>query len=310
MDDLIGTVVLGRYRIEDELGRGAMGAVYRGTHLRLEREVAIKVMHDHLTEPQLLDRFRREAKVAAKLQHPNLIGVLDAGETRDGRPVMILELAAGRTLTTILEVSPAPRRVIRLVKQILLGLGYAHEAGLIHRDLKPDNIIVEIDRDGTEIPRIVDFGIALLRDRDGGVEGGRLTKTGQVLGTPLYMAPELAQAEPFDHRVDLFALGVIVYQMLAGQLPFTGNAIEIALANIGRDPPAIATFNSDVDPLLEAFARKLMARKLANRFASAAEGLRVLELIETDRRGAGLNLGIMDVETAAALITLPELPPR
>ena len=310
MDDLIGTVVLGRYRIEDELGRGAMGAVYRGTHLRLEREVAIKVMHVHLHEPQLLDRFRREAKVAGKLQHPNLIGVLDAGETRDGRPVMILELAAGRTLTTVLEVSPAPRRVIRLVKQILLGLGYAHEAGLIHRDLKPDNIMVEIGRDGTEIPRIVDFGIALLRDRDGGVEGGRLTETGQVLGTPLYMAPELAQAEAFDHRVDLFALGVIVYQMLAGQLPFTGNAIEIALANIGRDPPPIATFNADVDPLLEAFARKLMARKLPNRFASAGDALRVLELIETDRRAAGLALGIMEVDTAFALITLPELPPR
>ena len=302
MDDLIGTVVLGRYRIEDELGRGAMGAVYRGTHLRLEREVAIKVMHVHLHEPQLLDRFRREAKVAGKLQHPNLIGVLDAGETRDGRPVMILELAAGRTLTTVLEVSPAPRRVIRLVKQILLGLGYAHEAGLIHRDLKPDNIMVEIGRDGTEIPRI--------RDRDGGVEGGRLTETGQVLGTPLYMAPELAQAEAFDHRVDLFALGVIVYQMLAGQLPFTGNAIEIALANIGRDPPPIATFNADVDPLLEAFARKLMARKLTNRFASAGDALRVLELIETDRRAAGLALGIMEVDTAFALITLPELPPR
>jgi serine/threonine protein kinase len=310
MDDLIGTVVLGRFRIEAELGRGAMGAVYRGTHLRLARGVAIKVMHNHLAEPTLLDRFRREAKVAGKMQHPNLIGVLDAGETADGRPVMVLELAAGRTLTDILEISPAPRRVIRLVKQILLGLGYAHEAGLIHRDLKPDNIMVEIDQDGTEIPRIVDFGIALLRDRDGSVEGGRLTETGQVLGTPLYMAPELAQAEPFDHRVDLFALGVIVYQMLAGQLPFTGNAIEIALANIGRDPPPIATFNSDVDPLLEAFARTLMARKLANRFASAAEAYRVLELIETDRREAGLALGIIDVATATAVITLPDLPPR
>jgi serine/threonine protein kinase len=287
-----------------------MGAVYRGTHVRLERQVAIKVMHDHLGNPTLLDRFRREAKVAGKMSHPNLMSVIDAGETPDGRPVMILELAAGRTLTDILHVSPAPRRVIRLVKQILLGLGYAHEAGLIHRDLKPDNIMVEIDREGTEIPRIVDFGIALLRDRDGEVEGGRLTETGQVLGTPLYMAPELAQAEAFDHRVDLFALGVIVYEMLAGQLPFTGNAIEIALANIGRDPPPIATFNSDVDPLLERFARKLMARKLSMRFASAAEAYRVLELIETDRRMAGLTLGVMDLETATAVVWLPDVPPR
>jgi serine/threonine-protein kinase len=310
MEDLIGTVVLERYRIDAVLGRGAMGAVYRGTHLRLDRGVAIKVMHEHLTDQTLLQRFRREAKVAAKLAHPNLIGVLDAGETDDGRPVMVLELAAGKTLTDILEIHPAPRRVIRLVKQILLGLGYAHEAGLIHRDLKPDNIMVEIGEDGTEIPRIVDFGIALLRDGDGSVEGGRLTETGQVLGTPLYMAPELAQAEAFDHRVDLFALGVIVYEMLAGQLPFTGNAIEIALANIGRDPPPIATFNSDVDPLLELFARKLMARRLPKRFASAADAYSVLELIETDRRSAGLALGIMDVETAMRVITLPDLPAR
>jgi len=310
MDVLIGTVVLERYRIEAELGRGAMGTVYRGTHLRLDRGVAIKVMHEHLSEPQLLDRFRREAKVAGKMSHPNLMSVIDAGETRDGRPVMVLELAAGRTLTDILEVSPAPRRVIRLVKQILLGLAYAHEAGLIHRDLKPDNIMVEIDRDGTEIPRIVDLGIALLRDRDGSVEGGRLTETGQILGTPLYMAPELAQAEAFDHRVDLFALGVIVYEMLAGQLPFTGNAIEIALANIGRDPPPIATFNSDVDPLLELFARKLMARKLPRRFESAAEAYRVLELIETDRRAAGLALGITDADAALAVISLPDRTPR
>jgi serine/threonine protein kinase len=311
MDDLIGTVVLDRYRVAEQLGRGAMGTVYRGTHVRLERDVAIKVMHDHLgVEKVMLDRFRREAKVAAKMQHPNLIGVLDAGETPDGRPVMVLELAAGRTLTSVLEVSPAPRRVIRLVKQILLGLDHAHTAGLIHRDLKPDNIIVEIGRDGTEIPRIVDFGIAILRDRDGTVEGGRLTETGQVLGTPLYMSPEQAQAEPFDHRADLFALGVIVYQMLAGTLPFEGTAIEIALANIGKDPPPISTFVSDVDPLLERFARKLMARKLPDRFSSAAEAHRVLDLIEHDRQHAALALGITDVAAALAMISLPDPPPR
>ena len=199
--------------------------------------------------------------------------------------------------------------MVRLVEQILLGLDHAHAAGLIHRDLKPDNIIVEIGPDGTEIPRIVDFGIAILRDRDGAIEGGRLTETGQVLGTPLYMSPEQAQAEPFDHRVDLFALGVIVYEMLAGAPPFAGSAIEIQLAYISRDPPPIATHVAEVDPLLEAFARKLMARQLAARFESAAEALRVLRLIEHDRREAGLALGIMDAASAAALIALPGLPP-
>ena len=305
MSELVGTVVLGRFLVEAELGAGAMGTVYRGVHVTLGRAVAIKVMHEHLgQERRMVERFLREGRVAAKMNHANVIGVIDVGEAA-GRQIMILEFAEGRTLTGILEISPAPRRVIRLVSQILLGLDHAHAAGLIHRDLKPDNIIVQIDHEGTEIPRIVDFGIAVLRDPDE-AGGGRLTETGQVLGTPIYMSPEQAQAEDIDQRSDLFALGVIVYQMLAGRVPFEGSAIEIALANIGKDPPPI---QGDVDPLLEAFARKLMARRLEHRFQSARDALAVLELIETDRRAASLVLGIMDVATALALISLPA-PPR
>ena len=301
--DLTGTIVLGRFRVDAELGRGAMGSVYRGTHVDSERPVAIKIMHDRLhVEPQMLARFRREARVAGKMIHPNLIGVIDAGET-DGRPVMVMEYAVGTTLSALLAVPPAPRRVIQLVRQILRGLEHAHGVGLIHRDLKPDNIIVEISGDGTEIPRIVDFGIAVLRDHpeDG---AGKLTATGQIVGTPLYMAPEQAQGDPIDHRADLFALGIIVYQMLAGRPPFLGSSIEIQLAYITKDPPPIASFQASVDPLLEAFARKLMARKLDARFASAADALRVLDLIEVDRREAGLALGLMDVASALDMIKL------
>jgi eukaryotic-like serine/threonine-protein kinase len=307
-DELIGIVVLGNYRLEEKLGKGTMGAVYRGVDLRYGKDVAIKIMHDDIArERKLAERFKREATVAAKMKHPNLMRVLDAGETRDKRPVMVLELARGNTLTQLLEISPAPRRVFALVKQILLGLEHAHAAGLIHRDLKPDNIMVELGPDGEEILRIVDFGIAILRDRDGKVEGGRLTETGQIVGTPLYMAPEQAQDEPYDHRVDLFALGVIMYQMLAGTVPFDGRtAVEIQLAYISKDPPPISTFVSDVDPLAEAFARKLMARKVAQRFASATEALRVLELIATDPRYAALRLGIPDTSTAASVIGLPD----
>jgi eukaryotic-like serine/threonine-protein kinase len=307
-DDLIGTTVLGRYRIEKKLGKGSMGTVYSGVDLQRERDVAIKVMRDDLVhERKLLDRFRREARVAAKMQHPNLMRVLDAGETRDRRPVMVLELARGITLTALLDVSPAPRRVVHLVEQILLGLEHAHAAGLIHRDLKPDNIMVELGPDGSEILRIVDFGIAILRERDGGVDGGRLTETGQIVGTPLYMAPELAKEEPYDHRVDLFALGVIMYEMLAGTVPFHGKtAVDIQLAYISKDPPPISTYVADVDPLLEAFTRKLMARRVAKRFASATEALRVLRLLETDPRYAILCMGIADTETASDLISVPD----
>ena len=305
---MIGATVLGRYRIDEPLGKGAMGSVYRGFDLERERAVAIKIMRDDIVhDRRMLERFKREAKIAAKMRHPNLMRVLDAGETRDQRPVMILELARGKTLSALLDISPAPRRVVHLVREILLGLEHAHGAGLIHRDLKPDNIMVELAEDGTEILRIVDFGIAILRGDDGGVDGGRLTETGQVVGTPLYMAPEQAKAEPYDHRVDLFALGVIMYQMLAGTVPFEGKtAVEVQLAYISRDPPPIATFVADVDPLLEAFARKLMARNLAERFVSATEALHVLSLVETDPRYAMLRMGVSDPGTAAALIGLPD----
>jgi serine/threonine-protein kinase len=305
-DALIGTTVLGRYRIEGLLGKGAMGTVYAGVDTQRERAVAIKVMHDDLVhERKLLDRFKREARVAAKMQHPNLMRVLDAGETRTGRPVMVLELARGKTLTALLDISPAPRRVVRLIEQILLGLEHAHGAGLIHRDLKPDNIMVELGPDGTEILRIVDFGIAILRERDGDIDGGRLTETGQIVGTPLYMAPELAKQEPYDHRVDLFAVGVMMYEMLAGTLPFQGRtAVEIQLAYISKDPPPISTYVADVDPLHEAFTRKLMARKVAERFASATEALQVLHLLDKDPRYAMLRMGITDTQTASELIGL------
>ncbi|MBA3817989.1 MAG: serine/threonine protein kinase, partial [Deltaproteobacteria bacterium] len=182
--------------------------------------------------------------------------------------------------------------------------------GLIHRDLKPDNIIVELGQDGTEIPRIVDFGIAILRVPDDSMDGGRLTASGMMLGTPLYMSPEQAQCDPIDHRADLFSLGVIVYEMLAGVTPFTGTAMEIAVANISRDPPPIAKRGPgrEVDPLLELYARKLMARRPDRRFATAREALDVLDLVDRDPAQAALALGKTDVDRALAMIELPELP--
>ena len=304
---LVGKVVLGRYRVEAVLGAGAMGTVFRGRHMKLERDVAIKVLHDSLArEPKMLARFQREAQAAARLQHPNLISVLDVGDA-DGHPVMVLEYAKGPRLSDIINGKPlAPERIIRLVRQLLAGLAHAHDAGLIHRDLKPANIMVEMD-DGVEIPRIVDFGIAILRDGDGEQAGGKLTDTGQILGTPLYMAPEQAKGDPIDHRIDLFALGIIIYEMLAGVPPFTGSAIEIALANISKDAPAVSKRVPGVtaDPLLERYARKLMARNLANRFPDAAEAMRVLDLVATDPPIARLELGLTDTNRAASLVSLP-----
>jgi eukaryotic-like serine/threonine-protein kinase len=309
-DDLIGKVVIGRYVVEERLGKGAFGAVYRGRHGALNRPVAIKVLHAHLVhEPRILQRFQREAQLAARVAHANVAGVLDVGETIDGRQLMVLELADGRPLTELLG-RPMPReRVIHLVRQLLRGLEHAHGAGLVHRDLKPDNIIVEQPANAPEVPRIVDFGIAVLSDPEESFGGTRLTATGQLIGTPMYMAPEQARLEEVDHRADLFALGVITYQMLAGATPFSGAAVEVAIANMSKDPPPISErTGAEVDPLLERFARKLMARDPSHRFASARVALTTLETIERDPSSSGPLLGIMDLDKASWVVALPAPP--
>ena len=280
-DELVGTIVEDRYLIEAELGSGAMGTVYRGRHIKVHRTVAIKVLHDHLVrDPSMVERFEREALIAARLSHRNVAGVLDLGETPSGKKLMVLELARGKSLLQLLTAPMTRTRTIALVRQLLHGLEHAHSKGLIHRDLKPENVLVEHTSEG-EVPRIVDFGIAVLRETGGTPEQRRLTTAGTVLGTPMYMAPEQAQGLDVDPRVDLFALGVIVYEMLSGMSPFEGSGVEIMMANITRDPPSIAErAGLVVDPALEAFARRLMARDRDSRFASARDALEVLELVD------------------------------
>ena len=290
MTGLVGQVVEDRYRLEEEIGCGAMGIVFRARHVGLGREAAIKVLHGHLMrDPVMVERFEREAAVVARLHHKNLVNVIDVGETDERQRYIVLDLVRGPSLAAILTHSLlAPKRIVHLTKQLLAGLEHAHDAGLVHRDLKPENVIVERDDFGEEVPRIVDFGIAVLRDQT-----KRLTTAGTILGTPAYMAPEQARGGAPDPRSDLFALGVIDYEMLAGKQPFDGSSMEIVIANMTSDPPRIQErAHIEVDPLLEAFARKLMARRLDDRFASARAALDVLELIERDRVAASELLDV------------------
>jgi serine/threonine-protein kinase len=273
-DPRIGQVVLERYVIEANLGKGAMGTVYRGSHVKLKRPVAIKILHGHLGRDRtMLARFDREAKAAARLHHPNVVGVLDVGETAAGEPLMVMEFAKGESLVAVMGAPLAPARIVALVTALLRGLEHAHAAGLVHRDLKPDNVIVEVV-DGVEVPRIIDFGIAaILHGDETTLDGERLTALGMMIGTPRYMAPEQALGTAVDHRVDLFALGVMTYEMLAGRPPFTGTTMEVVMANIHEDPPPIA---GPIDARLEAFARRLMTRDLDQRVASARDALALL----------------------------------
>jgi serine/threonine-protein kinase len=254
------------------------------------------VLHPRtLADPKVAQRFEREAELAGRLHHPNVVGVVDVGDV-EGTRYMVMDFAEGPDLARLLDEAPMrPERIIHLVRQMLEGLYHAHEQGLIHRDFKPENVIIERDAHGVELPRIVDFGIALLREGGDSTDGiGRLTTNGLVLGTPHYMAPEQAVADPIDHRIDLFALGIVIYEMLSGQLPFEGRGAEVARANLLLDPPPIAkrVEHLEVDPLLEAFARRLMAKSRDHRPATAKAARELLDLIERDRSMAARALGV------------------
>jgi serine/threonine-protein kinase len=313
-DKLIGQILAERYHILHRLGEGAMGTVYKARHVKVGRSFAVKVLHARLLEdPKIALRFDREAELAGRLRHANVIGVVDVGEL-DGMHYMVMDYAEGPDLARLLVEAPMPaERIIRLVRQMLEGLYHAHEQGLIHRDFKPENVIIERDTHGAEMPRIVDFGIAILRDGGDSVDGeGRLTTNGLVLGTPHYMAPEQAVADPIDHRIDLFALGIVVYEMLCGQLPFDGSGAEIARANVMNDPPPIAERVPylEVDPLLEAFARRLMAKSRNARPATAKAARELLDLIDRDRPAAAAALGVLPAMSVHAPAATQSVPPQ
>ena len=288
---LEGLVVSDRYSVECEIGRGAMGIVYRARHVAIERPVAIKVLHRELLDSHnMVERFEREALLAAKLHHPNVVPVIDVGQLADGRRMMVLELVAGTDLADVTREPIAPARALGLLRQLCDGLEHAHRLGLCHRDLKPENIVIQHAEDGTEIPRIIDFGLALLFDSD---SMQRLTEAGRVLGTPAYMAPEQATGARLDHRVDLYALGVIMFELLAGSRPFDGTNSEVAYAHVTRQPPTMSSrAGRAVDPLLETIVARLLAKRPDHRFGSAREVRELLDLVERDRAAAARRLGL------------------
>ncbi|HEX4455011.1 MAG TPA: serine/threonine-protein kinase [Kofleriaceae bacterium] len=313
VDKLIGEVLANRYRVENRLGEGAMGSVYKAKHVKVGRAFAVKVLHPRLLEDdKVVQRFEREAELAGRLRHPNVIGVVDVGETTDGLRYMVMDFAEGPDMSSLLAEAPMPpQRIIHLVRQLLEGLFHAHCEGLIHRDFKPENVIVEKDSHGNEVPRIVDFGIAILREGgDSSAGPGRLTTNGLVLGTPHYMAPEQAVNDPIDHRIDLFALGIMIYEMLSGKLPFDGNGAEVARANLMLDPPPISVRVPylEVDPLLEAYARRLMAKSRDARPPTAKVARELLDLIEKDRGAAAAALGVPLAATRTSRTTEPVAP--
>lgn len=254
-----------------------MGRVYRAHHCQLEHTTfAVKLLRgEFAATADMRHRFLHEATTLRRLDHPNIVSVVDVGQTC-GLLYMVMEYAPGISLAELIAHGPLPAaRAVAIARQMCLGLEHMHDHGVIHRDFKPDNIVVAACDDG-DIVRIVDFGLAITDDPS----AARVTREGIAVGTPSYIAPEQARGLPLDGRADLFALGMSLYEMLAGILPFSGPPLEVVRLNATEDPPAIADrAGVDVPPELEAIVRTLLAHTPEQRFASAREVIEALDAL-------------------------------
>ena len=259
----LGAPVDDRYVVDTVLGKGGMGVVFGATQTSVHRRVAMKMLHPSLaTTPEFFERFRREAELASRLHHPNIITVFDFGRTKDGGCYYVMELVEGISLRALVRAQgPLPvSRAVKIVEQIGRALACAHAAGVIHRDLKPHNVMCS-DVDGADFCKVLDFGLVKAMEDDG-AEGEQLTTTGQVLGTPSYMAPEQASGEPLDQRADLFALAACLYFCLTGAPPCKTNSAHKALAMLmnGEIPPISSRrVGAPVPPALEAFVKRVLS---------------------------------------------------
>jgi beta-lactam-binding protein with PASTA domain/tRNA A-37 threonylcarbamoyl transferase component Bud32 len=286
------TLVDGRYRIVARIGSGGMADVYRAEDTHLGREVALKILHRRFAQDyEFVERFRREASSAAGLQHPNVVAVFDRGE-HDGTYYIAMECLSGRTLKELIQ-SEAPlseERSIDLGLQILRAASFAHRRGVIHRDFKSQNVIV--DEDGNA--KVTDFGIA----RAGTSE---ITETGSIMGTAQYLSPEQAEGHAVNETSDLYSIGVIVYELLAGRLPFEGDsAVSVALKHLSQPPPPLSHFRPDVHPSLEAVVMRALAKDPSQRYSSAEEFAVALDAARAD-----IESGADGVQSTAAFVPVP-----
>ena len=281
---MIGQTLLDRYQVQARLGEGGMGVIYRAVD-EAGRPVAIKRLHAAVAHsPELAARFQREAQAQAMLSHPNIAGLHAVGVTDAGEMFFVLELIEGHDLATELEQGPlVPARSVALTSQLLSALHHAHQFGLVHRDLKPENILLAKTPDGGEQVKVIDFGLVkMLNDVLGAAECERLTRTGMVFGTPEYMSPEQIMAEPIDARSDLYAVGIVLFELLTGRRPFEFEEVtELWRAHLFLDAPHLSTVDRSLAGLddLDAICQTLLAKKPEQRFANAHAAKRALDSV-------------------------------
>ncbi|HYQ43754.1 MAG TPA: protein kinase [Polyangiaceae bacterium] len=323
-EPILEGIVAGRYRVIKLLGRGGMGAVYLAEKLALRKQVALKVLlAEHASEPSIMARFEREAISAASIKHPNVVEVFDFGRLADGACYLEMEFLEGNDLREeiarhgVLE----PSRAVQIALVICRALAAAHANGIVHRDLKPENVFIQRAVDGEEIVKVVDFGIAQLKSGHGLAEGAserRLTRTGSVFGTPEYMSPEQASGKHVDLRADVYALGIILYKMLTGSVPFTGDTLWSVLGKQVEAPvPQLRSFYPEltISPELEALVLRALEKQPEARFPSMLEFAQALSAtpeararvshisVRPSTSDAGDSAGVVQLESAAPPLT-------
>jgi serine/threonine protein kinase len=274
LDPLVGQTLASKYRIEELINEGGMGAVYRGTHTLMDKTVAVKVLHPALAaDDKIVARFSREARAASRISHPHALNVTDFGESENGIVFLVMEYLRGQTLKDVIR-SEGPMSLTRatgIIRQVSGALDAAHAQGVVHRDLKSDNIMLEDVGDG-DWAKVLDFGIAKIQE-DVGSTDPALTAANMIIGTPQYMSPEqCSQASEIDSRSDIYSLGVILYEMLAGHVPFTGdNPTAIMMKHLQDPPPSILEERVDLPPAVGRIIARAMAKRPEDRYQSAGE---------------------------------------
>jgi len=288
IDERRGSIFAGRYRLERKLGGGGMADVWLAEDQELGRKVAIKILHDrYANDTQFVERFRREATHAAGLSHPNVVSIFDRGEA-EGSYYIVMEYVEGRTLKELIVTrGPCPVPVaISYVRQVLAALRYAHRNGIVHRDIKPHNVLV--DHEGRV--KVADFGIA----RAG---SSQMTEAGSIIGTAQYLSPEQARGAPVDESSDLYSTGIVLFELLTGLVPFTGETpVEIAMKHLSQVPPAPSSIRPEIPHDLDLVVIRALAKEPAERYRSAKEMDRDLELV-----GRGDAVG-PETEEAATMV--------